>query len=61
MGNYSKTLFGSVIEIKEQTRTKPTGMIAKSIQPKKMSKANANTSYKKKMRANIKKPNSFSK
>ncbi len=57
----SKAIFGSAESIVEQTRTKPTGMIAKSIQPKKVKKISSNHVAKKNMSNNIKKPNSFSK
>jgi len=57
----SKALFGEAQSIVEQTRTKPTGMIRQSIEPKKVKKAGVNHTAKKNISNNIKKPNSFSK
>ena len=57
-----KVIFGEAQSIVEQTRTKPTGMIAKRIQRKNVKKTSINNNVSKKnMSNNIKKPNSFSK
>ena len=58
----SKAFFGEAESIMEQTRTKPTGLVAKRIKSTKLNvKSNMNNVGKKNMSNNIKKPNSFSK
>ena len=56
-----KVIFGEAHSIVEQTRTKPTGMISKRIQPKKVKKNSTTYVAKKNMSNNIKKPNAFGK
>ena len=57
----SKALFGTAESIVEQTRTKPTGMIAKRIKPTQVKNNKVNYVGKKTYNNKIKKTESFTK